>query len=373
MQPPFCPNKGCTHHQEGDADRSWYIRDGAYRTQAHGRIQRYRCSSCGKQFSEQTFRLDYAVKKKLSYRYIFNQLKSGAGIRSIARDLKVTHPLILNRCSRLARSALAMDACLKSTIRLHEDLVADGFESFVISQYFPNNIHLLAGKASQYIYGMDYAHLRRKGQMTEGQKLRRKDLDERFISGRRSITESFRALIDQFEHVRQTRDGNHTILYTDEKMQYHHVFEAHRKSSDDPQGLSHIQISSRKARTVRNRLFAVNYLDREIRKDCANHVRETVQFSRKVSHLMERLAIYRVYHNYRKPYRVDHPVLKKLTHGERAGIQRNVIQEELRLFFTRRRFLSRLQLCWSDVLIWLCGLATPCSQSAQRVPHYVWA
>ena len=39
-------------------------------------------------------------------------------------------------------------------------------------------------------------------------------------------------------------------------------------------------VSGKAARTKNNRLFAVNYLDREIRKDNASHVRETVQFSR---------------------------------------------------------------------------------------------
>ncbi len=42
-------------------------------------------------------------------------------------------------------------------------------------------------------------------------------------------------------------------------------------------------------RTLNNDLFAVNYFDREIRKDQSNHTRETVQFSRDVNNAMDRL------------------------------------------------------------------------------------
>ena len=373
MKPLFCPNRHCSHHRGAPQDPRWYIRDGTYTTRAHGKVPRFICTRCGKQFSQQTFSIDYGVKKAVSYRYIFNQLKAGAGIRAIARDVSVSHNLILNRCSRLARSALAVHASIHRTIRLQEDLVADGFESFVGSQYFPNNIHLLAGKDSQHLYGFDYAHLRRKGRMTERQKARVKELDAHFTSGRRTITSSFRGLIEQLEHLRRTRCGAHTTLYTDEKVHYRKVFKEYTSLLGNPDLVSHVQINSRKARTVRNRLFSVNYLDREIRKDCANHVRETVQYSRNVSHLMERLAIYRVYHNYVKPYRVDHPRLKRVTHGEMAGINKEVIQKEMDSLFTRRRFFSRLTLCWSDVLIWLRGLATPPKNGMQVVPSYAWA
>ncbi|MCX7788486.1 MAG: hypothetical protein N2442_12415 [Spirochaetes bacterium] len=56
---------------------------------------------------------------------------------------------------------------------------------------------------------------------------------------------------------------------------------------------------SRRARTRSNPLFAVNYLDREVRKDAANHVRETTRGSRNVKDLMNRLALNQVVHNYR--------------------------------------------------------------------------
>ncbi|MCX7788970.1 MAG: hypothetical protein N2442_14870 [Spirochaetes bacterium] len=67
---------------------------------------------------------------------------------------------------------------------------------------------------------------------------------------------------------------------------------------------THWRMSGRQARSQRNPLVAVNYLDREVRKDGANHVRESTRRSCNMNDLMNRLAIYRVVHNYRKSYRL---------------------------------------------------------------------
>ena len=373
MIPPFCPNRRCGHHHS-PKEEMWYMRNGTYTTGASGEVKRFVCRTCGSGFSEQTFSLDYAVKRKISYQHIFMQLKASGGIRTIARDFGVTHKVILNRCFRLSRQAIALHSVLQAHLSLAENLAADGFESFVQSQYRPNNIHILVGSDSQFLYGIDYAHLKRKGRMTVVQKNRRAELEELFISGKRTITTSFSSIVEMIEHLVLSRNSESITLFTDEKPQYSTCL---RKSSllsslAALQQFSHVQISSRKKRTVRNPLFPVNYMDREIRKDCANHVRETMQYSRSVSGCMARLAVYRMYHNYCKPYRIDDPAKRNICHAEAAGITAKAISDELRTFFTRRRFLSRVKLCWSDALIWLRGLADPGRLSAQYCPGYVW-
>jgi hypothetical protein len=64
----------------------------------------------------------------------------------------------------------------------------------------------------------------------------------------------------------------------------------------------------------------VNYLDREIRKDLAEHHRETVCFAR--SQLMSdaRMWIYLVWHNTDKPYRIS--PRQDVSHAEAAGGRR---------------------------------------------------
>ena len=373
--PPFCPNKNCSMHHLTHKSTLWYTMSGSYTTSVFGYIKRFRCRKCNTRFSEQSFSLDYSVKRRLPYDYIFKQLKSAAGIRDIARDLRVSPTTIINRITRLSRQAQAVHTSLSNTVCLNEDLVADGFESFAVSQYFPDNIHLLAGKDSQYMYSFDYAHLRRKGRMTEHQKKVNRIMKKRLISGI-SITKSFTNICQQVDILLQSRITEHSCLYTDEKPQYRRVISGCGFSKS----LSHITVNSKVARTLTNDLFSVNYLDREIRKDNANHVRETVQFSRNVNNDLERLSIYRLYHNYIKPYRINPTkkdedyISKDEVHGQVAGIKRELIAAELKTLFTRRRFYSRIKWrSFQEMRLWLRGFPTPGKLMSEYVPLYAWA
>ena len=373
--PLFCPNRRCPFHSHTLIGFRWWVKDGHYPTLGHGRIQRFKCRFCHTSCSDQTFSIRYAEKIRIPYKRLFELLCRGAGIRGIARALKVSHQLILNRVSRLARQALAIHSKLLAQLSLSESLVADGFESFVGSQYFPNNIHLLAGQRSQFLYAFDYAHLKRKGRMSEEQRIRRDQLWERFISGRRTISGSFSCLIEVAEQLIRGSSEASVQLITDEKPEYRRIINRSKYLSDLRHSgtFSHLRVSSQKARTKQNRLFSVNYLDREIRKDCANHVRETMQYSRNTNNCMERLAIYRLYHNYFKRYRIEPGKREQRSHGEVAGVGKGAIHRELSTMFRARRMLSKTRLSFSDALIWLRGLATaPGRPGIAWCPAYSW-
>ena len=369
--PPFCPNSACSYHvSRGKRKlqrRTWYQRDGTYPSKCLGRkVQRFICKRCGRKFSAQTFSLDYGVKKRIPYRRVFDQINSGSGIRFLARNLGVTDKVITNRISRLARQAIGMHALLKNEFRLTEDLAADGFESFTLSQYFPNNIHLAVGKQSQYLYGIDYAHIRRKGRMTEKQKMRRETLEKRWKAPSGDLSASFTRLMRHIFLYRRENEGNPLILYTDEKQEYRQVL-------DGVEGVKHLTISSHIARTVRNDLFAVNYYDREIRKDQSNHHRETVEFSRDVNNAMDRLWMYSAYHNYVKPYRTGMKGEKIPTHGECAGIPAESIGRVWKRFFTRRFFVGHVDLSESQWYSWYRCYATPLKREVPFYPRYAAA
>ena len=174
--PPFCPRTTCRNHQ-APTGKKWYYSIGRYHTKAHGPVQRFICRVCGKTFSEQTFRLSYYLHRKISFRAIFSNITACSGIRALARSFQVTDKVISNRVGRLARQAMGLMASLRSSQRFSEDVTADGFVSYIRSQYSPNNIHHLIGTDSQYVYACDLAYLRRKGRMTRYQKLKRRRLE----------------------------------------------------------------------------------------------------------------------------------------------------------------------------------------------------
>src|SRR6056297_3275970 len=122
LTPPFCPNSDCRNHTSLPFTKRWYHIAGRYETKVSGTVVRFKCLACGKTFSEQTFRLDYCVKRKLSYQQIFEHLTNCGGIRATARILGVNHPAITNRIGRIARQAMALQAELLSAFTPHEHL-----------------------------------------------------------------------------------------------------------------------------------------------------------------------------------------------------------------------------------------------------------
>lgn len=390
--PPFCPNPACRRHHgtnhppeatggstSGRYGERWFIRKGFYTSRRSGRVRRFRCRLCGTGFSEQTFSLDYFAKRTVSYRRVEEMVCSTASLRDIARALHCSLGTVSNRISRLARQAMAVHSEYLRDFTPAEPLVADGFESFVYSQFFPNNINLLITADSQLLLGATYCTIRRKGSMTEAQKRRRTELEKLFRPPGGGIKHAFGELLDEALPLvdRKQRGSGVVELRTDEKREYrwaltdHSYYRVLRLEGR----LVHRTVSSRAARTVRNPLFAVNYFDREIRKDLANHVRETVCFARNVNAAMERLWIYAVRHNLVKRYRERQPRRDTSTHASVAGIAEATIRRVQRQYFTRRAFFSKIAgLPASLVLLWRRQLETPLHpEGAYLLPRYAVA
>jgi transposase-like protein len=374
LTPPFCPYSDCSNHTSLPFRKRWYHIAGRYETKVFGTVVRFKCLTCGRTFSEQTFSLDYHVKRKLSYQRIFEHITNCGGLRATARIMGVNTQSITNRLSRLAHQAMALQAELLSGFRPTEDLVTDGFESFVSDQYQPNNIHLLVGKRSQFLFTYDLSHLRRKGRMTDYQKAERERREQAYIRECRTISNSFKEIVTVLEELVLRREGQATCLYSDKKSEYAQVLgESEVLQHLSEQGLfHHMTISSELKRTIHNPLFAVNYYDRELRKDNADHVRETVRFSRNVNNALERIAVYQMYHNYIKPYRVADPQLKHLTHAEMAGISRARIAQSMQGIFTMRKFFSHVRLNWSQMIVWARMMGTLDKHDGVYWPAYVW-
>ncbi len=376
--PQFCPNPECDFHNLDSltSGERWYRKNGFYPTDTFGVVQRYKCLHCDKGFSDQTFSIDYYAKRKIPYKRILNQIISTGSIRDMSRELHATTETIQNRIDRLARQCIASHGRLIDKVKLWEDLAADGFESFTVSQFFPCTIHLLAGCDSQYIYFTNYVTMRRKGRMTEEQKEQRKNLEKRYRADKKGVQKGFRELVDAAVALWKRGLLDYLVLHTDEKPDY---FRAIHRGSDAEELIRegrwfHTWTNSKEKRTGGNPLFAVNYLDRQIRKDLCEHVRETVCFGRNVSECMSRTAVYLWYHNYRKPFRVN-GYGKYFRHAERAGLTRRDIHGAVKGVMSVRRFLSLEPVEPALKRVWLKELETPLwgKGSARYVPKYIAA
>lgn len=368
---PHCPNPECRHfHHEDIHDTSWRKSHGYYETRAFGKVPRYRCTHCGKTFSNQTFLIDYWVKKPVSYLELLKPLLSASGQGNITRFLNLRCELVQNRYERLSRMMLALNAELRTQIRPDEDFVLDGFESFAKSQFYPNSVNIIAGSKSEYIYGMGFSQLRRKGQMTATQRQLRAELEARYGKAPPKATEmSVASLLENLAGLLHRNNITGSTLKTDEHKAYVRAF---KRVPAAAACLMHEQHSSRKPRTTGNPLFPVNYCDRQLRKDLANHVRESVQFARCPSAMMTRLCLYQMYHNYLMPRRVAQQRKGNWqTRGEFLGVSRKLFHETLVRVLGRRVFFHKHELWEEEKKTWRMSWRNQGIQMGRRVPQYI--
>lgn len=376
--PPFCPHAGCQAHFEPPAP-GWYVRHGRYHTAFRGTVARYRCKLCGGGFSEQTFSIDYYAKRRLDYRTLLSMLDCCAGIRQMARLWHLHPATVLNKIMRLSRNALAIHGQIVDQLLVEEQLVADGLESFWVSQYFPNNLTLLIGSRSQFVYGFDGVTIRRSGRMRDEQKRRRLALEQRFRAAPDAIERSFSSILEllcrlcahRFEHGRLSP----LLLHTDRHLGYRRAISSHGGflALRSRRLIRHLTTSSHAPRTRSNPLFPANYLDRELRKDLAEHVRQTVRFARNANHSMERLALYLFSHNFFKRFRINQPCADRRSHFDHLLSDLNPDLLRLPSFFSCREFFSRSPVAQPLLSTWLRLHPTPLKRTTEYLPRFLLA
>ena len=337
MTIPHCPNRKCSNFNHPDPKHQWYRKKGFEVRKLRGTIQRYQCKSCHRTFDLNYFSMDFYLHRKISYKSIFHSLITCSGIRDMARHFHCTTKVIQNRIRRLSQKIMILSSQIISQMELKENLAADGLESFILSQYFPSNINILAGSRSQFIYYHNAYYFKRKGKTTREQKKKLKELYKEAFFEKGGASRAFRELLITLEDLLDRSDLDQMILDTDENPIYSGQFKAYGGLHSR---VTHRLTNSKEERNQNNKLFPCNYIDRQIRKDMAEHVRETVQYARNMNPSMERFAIYRFWHNFMKPFREKHR--RKgygLTHGEVAGISRERIMELVSRVMDGRRIL----------------------------------
>ena len=376
--PPYCPNPKCGNHQFDHPYRShWYWHKGHYHPPSGGSYRRFQCKECKAIFTMRTFSIDYFTKKKVSYQRILSGIISCSSIRALSRALNCNTETIQNRIRRLARNMIACSQLISGDIVPQENGIytADGLESFITSQFFPTNINILVGKTSQFIYDFSYFVFKRKGRMTERQKEIMEELYKTVEFEEKGATRSFNEILTSL-HSRISKDpSSRCILDTDENRIYRSCLKSHPELGQllKRGELIHRLTSSKKKRNFKNKLFPVNYIDREIRKDLAEHVRETVRFGRSSSNAMERFGIYLFWHNYLKPFRINRKNRTSDTHGEAAGCDPVRMERYLRIVYRYRIPYSFVENKLTTFLttVWEHRVHTPAGMNRQRLPKFL--
>jgi len=130
FQPPRCPYSECRQHSDPEPD--FFVRHGFYHPKCRPwPVPRFRCTSCRRTFSRQTFRMDYRDHRPDLNAKLFDLLTSGVGLRQSARVLGLTRSCTVLK-ARKAMKALAQGQTLE-VLATDPGSVAD-FKAFCDSQ-----------------------------------------------------------------------------------------------------------------------------------------------------------------------------------------------------------------------------------------------
>jgi transposase-like protein len=291
-KPPYCPNPKCVHHQSF-LWSAWIKKGTALTKKAPGINFKYKCKTCGRNFSSNCFKLDYRHRKIDLFEEVFKSSSQGLSNRSIARNLNVAENTVRNRIKHLSRQSLIRWEQFASHIKLSEAIAYDGFETFVYSQYDPNNINHAVGRNSLYLYDFSYSHLNRKGRMTSEQRKKMQKLDRK--KGRYPTNRIRVQSLVVFNYLSSINKSSLPIeLYTDE----HKIYKLVLKKDMPNHNLHHHTINSKKPRTTANPLFPINHLDMKLRHFLKSCTRETIGFNKNEMGLIDRYVLFAIQKNF---------------------------------------------------------------------------
>ena len=291
FRPPRCPNRHCPRHVEPKAN--FFVRRGYYypRCRSHP-VPRFRCRTCHRGFSRQTFRADYRDHRPHLNPHVFRSLATGLGLRQTARNTGLSLRCCELKFRKIARHIRRLNLNLRSQLSDGCQLQFDEIESYEGRRNTrPVSIPLLIEKKSRYVIWAESAPIRPHGRMSQARRIaiqadearfgRRKDLSKRSI---------VRTLARGEELVSQMR---WVPLFTDEKPLYRSL----AARAFGSRRLKHFRTNSRLARTTRNPLFPINHTEAMIRDSVGRMRRDSWLATKRRRYLDLGLQVWMAYRN----------------------------------------------------------------------------
>ncbi len=297
FRPPHCPWKECPDHTLRRGYRCSH--DGSYRRRCdpHRRVPRFRCATCGRGFSRQSFSTTYYLKRPELLPAVAAGLVAGSAHRQIARSLGCAGSTVTRLSARLGRHALLLQATALGHLRGLEPVVFDHFETFVYSQDDRLGIGTSVGHRSAFFYGVDPAPHQRMGRRSARRRPPRHELPERVPQ---SFVDSARR---SFELLERLFPGGFELISDD-----HPAYRAARRKCrskairhsiypNPPRGPG---ADSQVARRRDRAMYPVDFKHKLWRHTDAHQRRETIAFGRRSNAVLERAAVFMVWCNFVK-------------------------------------------------------------------------
>ncbi len=292
FHPPRCPNRRCPRH--ADPSPGFFARKGFYHPlcRAHP-VPRFRCKTCGRGFSRQTFRADYRDHRPDLNVPLFLSLSTGLGLRQTARNLGLTLRCCELKFRKLARHLRRLNLNLRTSLPEGAQLQFDELETYETRRNTrPLSLPILIERQTRFVIWAEAAPIRPHGRMSEKRRRAVAQEEARFGPRKDLSRRSVKRTLERGADL--VGDHEVVLLSTDEKSTYpgiaRRVFGAKR--------LLHRQTNSQLARMTWNPLFAINHTEAMIRDLLGRLRRESWLVSKKRRYLDLGVQMWMAYRNY---------------------------------------------------------------------------
>ena len=309
FHPPRCPYRRCPQHRR--PTRDFFVRKGSYRALCRSRpVPRFRCRSCGRGFSRQTFRADYRDHRPHLNAPLFLSVASGVGLRQTARNLGLSFRCTELKFRKIARHLRRLNLTLRGPLPPGSELQLDEFETYEGRRNTrPLSLPMLIERGTRYVIWTEAAPIRPRGRMTAARRAAIRE-DEVRWGPRKDV--SHRSVKRTLQRgVAMTRGLRQVVLSCDEKSTYpglaRRLFGRRR--------LELVRTKSKLVRTTFNPLFAINHTEAMARDLLGRLRRESWLVTKKRRYLDLALQLWMAYRNYvRRRFNYD-----RMSSAQRLG------------------------------------------------------
>ncbi len=294
FQPAFCPRSDCPSH----AGASFRFRlRGCFQRRCDRRsVQRFVCLSCSRGFSEQSFRLDYRLKRpELLARFFLDRVskvthRQSARNHACSRSTEERHFQRLSQHCAAFHSARLAEASARGG--LGEVFLLDELETYEQHRtQRPVTVPVMIERASGFVLDVRVGAL--AARVRPGQTKHFRPARQLEREGARK-SESRQVVKEAFERLREVSSKQGMIcVLTDEKPTYAQLL---RELFGER--CLHLTTASTRRRDVRNPLWPINHTLARMRDNVSRLVRETWAAAKLRRCLAGQLAIWVCYRNY---------------------------------------------------------------------------
>ena len=290
--PPRCPNRRCTMHLQPLG--AFYVRRGSYQPRCREvPVPRFRCRTCHRGFSRQTFRFDYRDKRPDCNEQVLKMLVSASGLRQIGRVTRLSVHGVQHKFRKIARCMRNMNRnLLRRLPAKRHTFLLDEFESFEHSSILRVTVPTLIERDSFAILAVSVAPIRRVARLGSSKRhwLVRHERDHGKRSDRSRA--SVRKVLGRMQRLLRDQPAD---MITDEKALYGALI---RRMF---YGQVHQQtVSSHQPRTTYNPLFRINLTEEMMRDSVGRMRRRSWLVSKSRQQLRAHLEVYAAWRNWHR-------------------------------------------------------------------------